>query len=181
MSDFDWGADAGGAVLPLPPQPSDEAPTEQEQQGRSPRPRPSRRGPNTAAAKRAMEKLLAVQRATDEERATAAAVLGVSEADQVKLALACLSASRSSVGDPAADIVSVAEAADPLEAMERAVTLAGERPQRFAAATRMLRAVDPDLGSVPPQPGKAARVFVESVRRLSDDQLRRLAVPELIG
>lgn len=149
------------------------------------RPRKPRRAGTSRAssqsARRAMEKLIAVQTASPEERASAAALLAVQPDDDVRLALACLTMTRSAVGDPGRDVLAVADAPTPLEAMELAVTLAGERPKRFELAVRMLRAVNPDLGAVPPQPGRAARVFTEAARSLNDQQRSALVPSALIG
>lgn len=126
-----------------------------------------------------MEKLIAVQQASDDERAATATLLGVPAGDHVRLALACLGANRQLLASPAKDVLHVADADDPLEAMERAVMLATEKPQRFEVAMRLLRTVT-DVPPVPQGQAKAARLFTQVARRLTDAERAALQPSRLI-
>lgn len=154
----------------------------------APETKPARANPDPeqAAARKlravqvaAVAKTLQIAAAEADQRSSLAALLNVSDPDDIRtLTVAALTAG-STAGRPIGDVDEVATSA-PMDAVLTAIALT-ETPDRFKAAWSALNAISP-LGRMPANPVKAAGVFARAAQELDGQQRAQLAAPlQLIG
>lgn len=142
----------------------------------------ARRKVNRTLIRRAATKALALQKASKATRAGVAALLGVSDVEDVEaLTVACLETSQQRAARPLRDLEALAGAVD-MEAFVAAATMA-DNPAKFKQVWAVARLAGATLGEKPPaNPIKAGAALANAASALTDTQLKSLRVSlELVG